>query len=53
MGGGAGEERGHYWTQQNTMRGEGEKNGGRQVEDDHENVWRKQSLYFDLRLSRT
>lgn len=25
----------------------------RQVEDDHENVWRKQSLYFDLRLSRT
>lgn len=25
----------------------------RQGEDDDENVWRKQSLYFDLRLSRT
>lgn len=23
------------------------------VQDNQENVWRKQSLYFDLRLSRT
>lgn len=31
-----------------------EKTGkARQLEEDYENVWRKQSLYFDLRLSRT